>query len=265
MALERIQKIISESGFCSRRKAEEYIAAGKVTVNGRPCSLGDKADKGKDLMSIDGKNLPIIKKMKHLYVMLNKPRGYVTTMSDEMGRKCVKELVEDYPIRVYPVGRLDKNSEGLLLLTSDGNFANRIMHPSQKIKKVYRVTVREDVKEDTLVELSVGVLIDDRKTLPCDVRVLQKEENRTVLEFIITEGRNRQIRKMCEAVGLTVVRLKRTAIGPIKLGMLSPGETRELTPSELQALRNAMEKNERAEKDKNLKAEASKRKGQKRW
>lgn len=239
----RIQKIMSDCGVCSRRKAEEYIAAGRVKVNGRPCKLGDKALPGKDLITLDGEKINIPKKKQLYYIMLHKPRGYVTTMNDELDRRCVTELLEDFPERVYPVGRLDKNSEGLLLLTNDGNFANDIMHPSRHISKTYRVTVRPDINDDQLVKLSTGVEIDGRMTNECSVIVLDKQPNRVVLQMTIHEGRNRQIRKMCEAVGLEVARLKRTAIGPIKLGMLQPGEYRELTSEELRAIRTAITKN----------------------
>ena len=238
----RLQKIIADSGICSRRKAEELIAQGRVKINGRPCKVGDKADPIKDIVSIDGERVAFERKKAYRYIMLNKPRGYVTTMSDELDRKCVTELLDGVDARVYPIGRLDKNSEGLLLFTNDGNFANEIMHPSKHVTKTYRVTVRPDVDDEVLVKLSEGVVIDGRKTLPCTVLVLDKQPGRTVLQMTISEGRNRQIRKMCEAVGLEVARLKRTAVGPIKLGMLKPGTWRDLKPEELRALRNVISK-----------------------
>lgn len=238
----RLQKIIADSGICSRRKAEELIAHGRVKINGRPCKVGDKADPIKDIVSIDGERVVFERKKTYRYIMLNKPRGYVTTMSDELDRKCVTELLDGVDARVYPIGRLDKNSEGLLLFTNDGNFANEIMHPSKHVTKTYRVTVRPDVDDEVLVKLSEGVVIDGRKTLPCTVLVLDKQPGRTVLQMTISEGRNRQIRKMCEAVGLEVARLKRTAVGPIKLGMLKPGTWRDLKPEELRALRNVISK-----------------------
>ena len=207
----RIQKIIADSGYCSRRKAEELISEGRVKVNGRPCKLGDKAGT-KDIISIDGQNLNVPKKKSLYYLMLNKPRGYVTTTSDELDRKCVTDLLSDFPERVYPVGRLDRNSEG------------------------------PDINDEQLVSLSEGIVIDGKKTLPCIVNVLDKQPNRVVLQMVIKEGRNRQIRKMCEAVGLEVARLKRTAIGPLKLGMLKPGDYRELSADELRAIRNAISK-----------------------
>ena len=238
----RIQKIIADSGFCSRRKAEEYISAGRVKVNGHPCKLGDKADAVHDIVTIDGERIAYDIKRKLYYIMLNKPRGYVTTMSDEQGRRSVVDLLEGVEERVYPIGRLDRNSEGLLLFTNDGDFANTVMHPRNHIAKIYRVTIQGSVSEEQIIQLSTGVEIDGRMTLPATINVLTQEENRTVLQMTITEGRNRQIRKMCEAVGLEVARLKRTAIGPIKLGMLKPGDYRELTKEELRAIRNAIVK-----------------------
>lgn len=235
----RLQKLIAETGMCSRRKAEEYIKNGQVKVNGRVASIGDGATYD-DVIMVDGQRLYVTKKRTKYYIMLNKPRGYVTTMSDELDRRCVTELLEGVGERVYPIGRLDKNSEGLLLFTNDGRFANNIMHPSKHISKTYRVTVRPSVTEEQLVQLSNGVVIDGRKTLPATVNVITEEEGRVVLGIVIREGRNRQIRKMCEAVGLEVARLRRTAIGPVKLGMLKPGAYRELTAEELKALRNAI-------------------------
>ena len=235
----RLQKLISESGLCSRRKAEELIINGKVKVNGHPASIGDGATYN-DVITVNGERIYLEKKRKKYYIMLNKPRGYVTTMSDELDRKCVTELLTGLDERVYPIGRLDRNSEGMLLFTNDGKFANDIMHPSRHISKTYRVTVRPSITEDQLVRLTAGVEIDGRKTLPANVEVLDEEEGRVVLRIIIREGRNRQIRKMCEAVGLEVARLRRTAIGPVKLGMLKPGTWRELTVEEVKALRNAV-------------------------
>lgn len=240
----RIQKIIADSGFCSRRKAEELISKNRVKVNGHPVKLGDKAITGKDLITVDDEQIYVQKKKKYIYLIMNKPRGYVTTVSDEMDRKCVMDLLTDVKDRVYPIGRLDRNSEGLLLFTNDGKFANDVMHPRKEISKTYRVTVRPDISDEQLVALSEGVIIDGRKTLPATVNVLTKEAGRVVMQITIREGRNRQIRKMCEAVGLEVARLRRTAEGPIKLGMLKPGSYRELTADELRAMRNAIGKGE---------------------
>ncbi len=214
---------------------------GKVKLNGRPVKPGDKATV-RDIITVNGERIYIPKKKNFVYIVMNKPRGYVTTMNDELGRKCVTELLDGVDERVYPVGRLDRNSEGLLLFTNDGAFANSIMHPAKQITKTYRVTVRPDINDDQLVKLSDGVVIDGRKTLPATVVVKDKEPGRVVLLITIKEGRNRQIRKMCEAVGLEVARLRRISIGPLKLGMLKPGTYRELTAEELRAIRNAIGK-----------------------
>jgi len=233
--------MIADCGYCSRRKAEELMQQGRVKLNGHPVKPGDKCG-FKDLITIDGERLMMPRKRNFVYIMLNKPRGYVTTVSDELERRCVMDLLEDVEERVYPVGRLDRNSEGLLLFTNDGEFANSIMHPSRHVSKTYRVTVRPDISDDQLVALSEGVVIDGRKTLPANVVVKSKETGRVVLLITIKEGRNRQIRKMCEAVGLEVARLRRVSIGPLKLGMLPPGKWRELTADELRAMRNAIGK-----------------------
>lgn len=233
--------MIADSGFCSRRKAEALITQGRVRLNGRSVKLGDKCG-FKDIITVDGERIAVPRKKNYVYIMLNKPRGYVTTVSDELDRKCVMDLLTDVEERVYPVGRLDRNSEGLLLFTNDGEFANNIMHPSRHISKTYRVTVRPDISDEQLVRLSEGVEIDGRKTLPASVVVKEKEAGRVVLLITIREGRNRQIRKMCEAVGLEVARLRRISIGPLKLGMLKLGTYRELTSEELRALRSAMGK-----------------------
>ena len=243
--LIRIQKVLSDNGVLSRRKTEEAIQKGKITVNGRKAILGQKIDPIHDLIAIDGEKLSLRKKTEKCYIMLNKPRGYVTTMSDELGRKCVAELVNDAPQKVYPVGRLDKDSEGLILMTNDGDFANFIMHPSNCIQKTYRVTVRPNVNEQQLISLSEGVVIEGGKTAPAIVNVLSNEEGRAVLLITIHEGRNRQIRKMCEAVGLETARLKRVSVGPVKLGMLKPGAWRELEPSEVIAIKNSAKKSMR--------------------
>lgn len=237
----RIQKMIADSGYCSRRKAEELISQGRVKLNGRPVKIGDKCG-SHDLITIDGERLYAPRKKNLVYLMLNKPRGYVTTVSDELDRRCVMDLLTDVEERVYPVGRLDRNSEGLLLFTNDGEFANSIMHPSRHISKTYRVTVRPDISDEQLVRMSEGIEIDGKKTLPATVIVKEKQEGRVVLLITIKEGRNRQIRKMCEAVGLEVARLRRISIGPLKLGMLKPGTWRELTAEELRALRTAIGK-----------------------
>ena len=234
----RIQKVLAELGICSRRAAEKLIEQGRVKLNGRPVSLGDKMDERKDLLSLDDKNIIIPKRQELVYYMLHKPRGYVTTASDELGRKTVMEFFKDLSVRVYPVGRLDKDSEGLLLFTNDGEFTNLLTHPSHEVSKLYRVTVTPKASEAQLVDLTNGVTLDDgTKTLPCVIHVVVDEPGRTVLEITIKEGKNRQIRRMCEAVGLSVSRLRRSAVGPLKLGMLKPGTYRELLPKEIVALR----------------------------
>jgi 23S rRNA pseudouridine2605 synthase len=234
MAEVRLQKFLAESGVASRRKSEELIEQGKVKVNGKLAMIGDKVDPKKDTITVNGKK--IVKTKTFTYVVLHKPRGFITTMSDEMDRKCVAELIKDVPGRVYPVGRLDRDSEGMLLFTNDGAFANAMTHPTKHVPKTYRVTVRPSITEEQITALTQGVIIDDRKTAPAEVRVVTKEEGRVVLEIILYEGRNRQIRKMCEEVGLEVARLKRTAIGSIKLGMLKQGAWRNLTEDEVRKL-----------------------------
>ncbi len=230
----RLQKYLSECGVASRRKAEDLIAAGKVKVNGKPATIGDKIDPKRDTVVVAGKK--IRKSKKNTYIMLHKPRGFITTLNDEMGRKCVAQLIDDVGTRVYPVGRLDRDSEGLLLLTDDGEFANALTHPTHHVPKTYRVTIRPTITEEQVTALTTGVEIDGRMTMPSEVRVLEKKEGRVVIEIIIYEGRNRQIRKMCDALGLEVARLKRTQIGSVKLGMLKTGDWRNLTDEEVHKL-----------------------------
>ena len=227
---------MAEQGVASRRKSEDLIRAGKVKVNGHVAEIGMKINPRKDLVTVGKQKLTNVKNRKMVYVMLNKPRGYVTTISDELGRKTVMDLLPDFGCRIYPVGRLDKDSEGLLLLTNDGSFTNCMTHPSHEYAKVYRVTVRPEINDDILFNLRNGIEIDGRMTSPCEVTVLTEEENRVVLEFILHEGRNRQIRKMCESQGLEVARLKRISIGPVKLGMLKQGDYRELTEQDVKKL-----------------------------
>lgn len=231
----RVQKILAQRGLCSRRKAEEIISAGRVTVNGRPIKLGDGACPGKDTIAVDGEPLPR-EGEKPLYLALHKPRGFVTTMSDERGRRCVAQLVADAGSRVYPVGRLDKDSEGLLLLTNVGAFANLCAHPSGHVAKTYRVTLRPGVTEEQLARLSTGIELDGRMTAPAKVKVLEEQRGRAVVEIVLYEGRNREIRRMCEALGLEVARLKRIAMGPVRLGMLPQGKYRELSREEVKGL-----------------------------
>lgn len=230
----RLQKFLSEAGVASRRKAEEMIKNGMVKVNGAVAHVGDSVDPKKDTVLVKGKK--VIKQSNMRYILLNKPRGYVTTTDDDLGRKCVLELVKDVKERIYPVGRLDRVSEGALILTNDGAFANAMMHPSKHVPKTYRVTVRPEPTSEQVDILSTGVELDGRLTAPADVYVISKEEGRAVLEIVLYEGRNRQIRRMCEALNLEVARLRRVAVGPIKLGMLQTGQWRDLTPDEVAVL-----------------------------
>lgn len=234
--LVRLQKMLADCGVASRRKSEDLIRDGKVKVNGKIAQIGDKVDPYNDKVYVSGRRVTGSARPKYRYIMLNKPRGYLTTMSDDRGRKTVIDLIPDVKERVYPVGRLDKDSEGLLLLTNDGEFANTITHPRKHINKVYRVTVRPDINDKQAAALSDGVVIDNKKTLPAQVRIVSRYTDKSVLEIVIREGRNRQIRKMCEAVGLTVIRLKRTQEGTVKLGRLKLGDYRDLTEDEVKKL-----------------------------
>lgn len=233
--LVRLQKYMADCGIASRRKCEELIASGLVKVNGVTAQIGDKISPKKDNVTVNGRKVSAEKD--YVYIMLNKPRGFVTTMSDEMDRKCVAQLVADVGKRIYPIGRLDRDSEGLLLFTNDGDFANALTHPSGHIAKNYRVTVKPKITQDQLTVLSSSIMIDGRQTLPATVNVLADDPDRTVLEIILYEGRNRQIRRLCEEAGLTTARLKRQSVGGVKLGMLQTGEWRHLTKEEVVSLK----------------------------
>ncbi len=231
---DRIQKIIASRGITSRRKAEELISAGRVTCNGRVCLLGESADPDIDIIMLDGKPLP--SGGEYTYIMLNKPRGYVTTLSDEKGRNNVAQLVADCGQRVYPVGRLDMDSEGLLIFTNDGEFANRLMHPKHEVNKTYRVFVK-NYSSEGLEKLSQPVTIDGYTIAKPTVRLISCDETgKAQLEVVIHEGRNRQVRKMCAIAGMTVLRLIRTGEGTLKLGSLPLGKWRILTDTEIQRL-----------------------------
>jgi len=231
---ERIQKILSARGIASRRKAEELIAAGRVTCNGRICLLGESADPDLDTILLDGK--PIPSSGEKTYIMLHKPKGYVTTLRDERGRKNVAQLVADCAQRVYPVGRLDMDSEGLLLLTNDGEFANRLMHPKHEVNKTYHVWVKRYSKE-ALVRLEQPITLDGYQIAKPAVRCIFADDDANAeLEVVIHEGRNRQVRRMCAAAGMTVTRLVRTAEGTLKLGNLSAGKWRRLSETEVEQL-----------------------------
>lgn len=235
----RLQKVLADSGIASRRKSEELIEQGKVRVNGKIAAIGDKVDPKNDRITVSGRKV-IIKKEK-VYIMVHKPRGYVTTMSDELDRKCVAELVTGVEARVFPVGRLDKDSEGLLLMTNDGDFANAITHPRKHVPKTYRVTVKGRVSEENQAKLSAGLMLDDRMTAPADVHTHSLGEDRSTLEITLYEGRNRQIRRMCESLGIEVLRLKRIAIGKIKLGGLKCGDWRNLNDDELRSIKTLLQ------------------------
>ena len=231
--MERLQKIIAARGLCSRRQAEQWIQEGRVMLNGITAQLGQTADPDTDEILVDGKKLPGAGKK--VYLMLNKPRGYVTTLSDEKGRKNAAQLVTGCGQRVYPVGRLDMDSEGLLLFTNDGEFANLLMHPKHEVEKTYRVWVN-GYSEENLGLLGQPIELDGYRIRQPKVRLVYQEGNRAVLEVTIHEGRNRQVRRMCQAANMEVARLKRIAEGQLRLGQLKPGTWRMLSPEEIEQL-----------------------------
>lgn len=231
---ERLQKILSARGVSSRRKSEELIREGRVTVNGIKASLGDSADPDRDHIEVDGHPLP--EQDGHVYIMLNKPRGYVTTLSDEKGRPNAAQLVADCGIRVYPVGRLDMDSEGLLLFTNDGDFANRLMHPKQEVSKVYDVWVR-GYSSGAEQRLLKPIDLDGYLIRKPGVQLLDAQEDKARIRISIHEGRNRQVRRMCAAAGMEVTRLRRIREGDVRLGNLPLGKWRYLTEQELKLLK----------------------------
>ena len=230
---ERLQKILSARGIASRRKAEEMIQQGAVTVNGRTAVLGDSADPDVDIIAVEGKPLPA--QQKFVYLMLNKPRGYVTTLSDEKGRKNAAQLVADCGVRVYPVGRLDMDSEGLLLFTNDGEFANRLMHPKHEVQKTYDVWVT-GFYSGAEERLKMPIELDGYLIKAPVVKLLGAENDKARLRVTIHEGRNRQVRRMCDAAGMHVTRLKRIREGKLALGDLPVGKWRYLTGQEVEQL-----------------------------
>ena len=232
---ERLQKLISGAGLASRRAAEELISSGRVTVNGAVATLGMSADPETDRVEVDGR--PVSAPEKRMYIMLNKPRGYVTTLSDERGRKTVAELVSDAGRRLYPVGRLDLNSEGLLIMTDDGAAANALMHPAHEVEKVYVVTVSGGVSEKQLAAMSALRAVDGKPIRAPKITRLAPDGESGRLRFVIHEGRNREVRRICESAGLRVTRLVRVAEGELKLGRLRTGRWRELTGGELEYIR----------------------------
>jgi len=236
---ERLQKILSAAGVCSRRAAESYITAGRVKVNGITANLGESADPETDEILVDGR--PLGKKSPRMtYIMLNKPRGYVTTLSDEAGRKTVADLIAGVPERVYPVGRLDMHSEGLLLLTNDGQLAHSLMHPSHEVYKEYLVKLSPDEEGLPTPEkpLSGVIELDGERLLPAKCRLLAQAENGYIMTIAIRQGKNRQIRRMCAKCGYTVNSLKRVSEGDVKLGDLPSGRWRYLTEAEVRYLKS---------------------------
>ena len=231
---ERLQKLIASAGLCARRTAEEWIAAGRVCVNGAVASLGDRADPETDTVTVDGAPLP--GKPGAVYLMLNKPRGYVTTLSDEYGRRTAAELVADCGVRVYPVGRLDRDSEGLLLFTNDGELAQRLLHPRHQVDKVYLVTVRGDIR-GAAERLMAITELDGEPIAPAQAAEVARHEGQAVLRVTIHQGKNRQVRRMCAQIGLHVVGLQRIQEDSLLLGDLPAGKWRYLTDQELQGLR----------------------------
>jgi 23S rRNA pseudouridine2605 synthase len=233
--LERLQKILSRAGLASRREAETMIASGRVAVNGVVVTeLGSKADPGKDRITLDNK--PVRLKAERLYILLYKPSGYVTTLKDPEGRPVVTTLLKGVTERVYPVGRLDYNTEGLLLLTNDGDWANSLAHPRHEVEKEYLVKVRGTPSKEQIRQLAEGIDFEEGRTAPARVSLERESEKNSHLSITIHEGRYRQVRRMCEAVGLTVASLKRIRYGFLRLGDLNPGEFRLLSPDEVRRL-----------------------------
>lgn len=236
----KLQKYIADCGLMSRRAAEKEIEAGFFTVNGETATLGMRIDPKNDGITYKGKPLPRENGRK-VYIMLYKPKGVVTTMNDEKGRKSVKDIV-DVGVRVYPVGRLDLNSEGLLLMTNDGELTNLITHPSGEINKIYTVTIKGNVCNEALDRMRATRELDGEKINPVGVELVSRNDISSTVKFTLSEGKNREIRRICESVGLTVSKLKRIALGPLRLGTMKSGEYRELNATELRALKNAIAK-----------------------
>lgn len=233
----RLQKFLADQGLCSRRQGEALIEAGRVSVNGKSAYLGQTVT-GEEKITVDGKPVRTTQR-RPTYLILYKPRGYVTTLSDELGRKCVKDLIPNISARVYPVGRLDKDSEGMLLLTDDGELAHRLAFPSAHIPKTYRVTVNGELTDEQIRQMSEGMALEDGEQLqPAEIQVREKTETRSVFHITIYEGKNRQIRRMCEQLGLQVKLLKRESIAQLRLGNIKPGQTRFLTDEEVQYIKS---------------------------
>ena len=233
---ERLQKLIARAGVCSRRTAETLLTAGRVTVNGVAAHLGDKADADTDVIAIDGTAIAFAEPS--VYLMLNKPRGYVTTLRDELGRATAAELVADCGVRVFPVGRLDKESEGLLLFTNDGALMQAMTHPSHQVDKTYEVTVTGEL-EGAADRLSAVTELDGEPIVPAQVEIMKRRQGQALLRVTIHQGKNRQIRRMCAQVGLQVTRLRRVSEDALTLGDLKPGQWRYLTDAEVAALKGS--------------------------
>jgi len=240
---KRLQKILSEMGIASRRRAEELIFEGQITVNGKVATVGMKADPSKDHIKVGGKLITVLKKgSQKVYLMINKPRGVVTTLYDPEGRPTVKDFLKDIKYRIFPIGRLDYHSEGLLLLTNDGDFAHAVMHPSKKMLKTYLVKVKGIIGKDNIKRLRRGIKLEDGATLPAKVRRISQSEKNSWIEISLYEGRKRQVRRMLESVGHPVIMLRRIGINGLKLKDLKLGEFRHLTIDELQLIRREMGK-----------------------
>ncbi len=231
---ERLQKLIAQAGLASRRQAESWIEAGRVTLNGAVAKLGDRADLQRDRVLVDGK--PLAAAEAKVTVLLNKPRGYVSTLKDPQGRKLVTDLVADLPQRLFPVGRLDYNTEGLLLLTNDGDLAQHLSHPRHHVEKTYLVKVRGQLTGQLRQQLEEGVALEDGMTAPATVEKVRHSGSGSWFELTLREGRNRQVRRMCEAIGLPVVRLKRIRIAFLQLAEMRTGEYRILSAAECRRL-----------------------------
>lgn len=232
---ERLQKLIANAGLASRRQAEIWIKAGRVSVNGRPATLGESADREVDRIEVDGR--PLARGGEIVCLLLHKPSGYVTSARDPEGRPVVVDLVKEFRQRLYPVGRLDLTTSGLLLLTNDGELAQRLTHPRHEVEKTYLARIRGHLAADQVRRLESGILLEDGPTAPAKVRVLRSQGSHGWVEITIREGRNRQVRRMFEAVGLPVSRLQRTRLAFLDLGDLRPGQYRRLTPEEIRRLK----------------------------
>lgn len=251
MTEERLQKILARAGIASRRKAEELILHGHVTVNGRVVTeLGTKSDPERDHIKVDGKSIRL---QPLVYLVLNKPKGHVTTLADPEGRPTVADLLRGVKVRVYPVGRLDYDAEGLLLCTNDGELAHRLMHPRYEVPKIYQVKVKGVMEEKAFTKLRRGIVLEEGRTAPARIKPLHKTEANSWIELTIREGWNRQIKRMCERVGHPVLKLQRIRYGPLELGDLPLGQHRMLTPREVALLKGEGKRQNEKCKMKNVK------------